>query len=78
MAQKIITPADLMRFVEAVEAAFPVDAPRDRYGRYVGVRNTAVLRELAQKYELPHGGQDVQEQAGMVARAIMGCALAPE
>lgn len=62
---------DLIAFVKAIEAIFPHDAPRDRFGRYVESRNTELLRQLAIKYKIENGGEDSMDQAGMVARNII-------
>jgi len=67
----------LIRFALAVARAFPENAERDRFGRYVGQRDTDYLRalavELARDYPdiIPNGGQDTADQAGMVARAVL-------
>ena len=63
---------DLIEFVEAIAAAFPEGAERDRFGRYVeGFQvEREALRKLAVKYKLG-GGYDTQDQAGRVARAIL-------
>lgn len=60
---------DLLDFVNAVAAAFPKDCTKDRFGRYIGYRDTGKLRELAKKYQT--GPADlVTDQLGDVARAI--------
>lgn len=60
---------DLLDFVNAVAEAFPKDCTKDRFGRYIGNRNTDPLRQLAKKYQT--GPADlVTDQLGDVARAI--------
>lgn len=60
---------DLLDFVNAVAEAFPKNCTKDRFGRYIGNRNTNPLRELAKKYAT--GPADlVTDQLGDVARAI--------
>jgi hypothetical protein len=61
---------DMLAFVQAIEQAFPDNAQRDRFGRYVGPRNTGPLQDLARQYQTP-GAFDTQEQAGQVARAVL-------
>jgi hypothetical protein len=59
----------MRRFLEAIAAAYPENAPRDRYGRIMQA-NTNPLRDLAVEYKVG-GCQDVADQAGKVARAIL-------
>lgn len=60
----------MLYFVEAIAEAYPANAPRDRFGRIRGPRNLDKLRLLAVALDIPNGGQDVEDQAGMVARAL--------
>lgn len=60
---------DLLDFVNAIAEAYPEDCAMDRFGRYIGVRNTDHLRKLAVKYKIG-SCSTTEEQAGRVARAI--------
>ena len=62
---------DLLEFVQAIEHAFPHNAPRDKFGRYSGPRNTDPLRLLAIKWGCAGDCFDTQDQAGRVARAML-------
>jgi hypothetical protein len=60
----------LLNFARAIGEAFPFNAPRDRFGRFIGPQNTDPLRVLAVHHKT-RPAQDVMEQAGEVARAII-------
>lgn len=63
---------DLLAFVRAIASAFPEDAQRDRYGRYVEgfQREREALRDLAMRHKVG-GSLDTMDQAGKVARSIL-------
>lgn len=49
-----------------------LDVPRNRFGKIDGDLATSnPLSNLAVKYKLPHGGQDIADAAVMVARAVL-------